>query len=35
MTGEVTARRSARGAGAGLTVSQRDGQTAAAMVGRR
>ena len=34
-TGELMARRSASGAGAGLAVSQRDGQTATGMVGRR
>ena len=34
-TGELMARRSVSGAGAGLAVSLRDGQTAAAMVGRR
>ena len=35
LTGELTARRSASGAGAGLAVGQRDGQTATGMVGRR
>ena len=34
-TGELMVRRSASGAGAGLAVSQRDGQTATGMVGRR
>ena len=34
-TGELMARRSASGAGAGLAVGQRDGQTATGMVGRR
>ena len=35
LTGELTARRSASGAGASLAVGQRDGQTATGMVGRR
>jgi len=32
--GELMARRAANGGGAGLMIEQRDGQTAAAMIGR-